>query len=72
LTCFIPLKRYYIGVDDDSVMIPIVSADETVWFAERKITPKLKWMKEEKSQKYNYHLEFEEDVLAVEYVLVWG
>jgi hypothetical protein len=53
-------------------MIPIVSADETVWFAERKITPKLKWMKEEKSQKYNYHLEFEEDVLAVEYVLVWG
>jgi hypothetical protein len=53
-------------------MIPTVSADEAVWLAERKIIPKIKWMKEEQSQKYNYHLEFEEDMLAVEYVLVWG
>jgi hypothetical protein len=72
LTCVIPLKRYYIGIDNDGFMIPTVSADEAVWLAERKIIPKIKWMKEEQSQKYNYHLEFEEDMLAVEYVLVWG
>jgi hypothetical protein len=71
LTYFIPLKKYYIGIDDEGYMVPMVSRPEEAWFVQRNLEPKLKWMKDEEAQKYNYHLEFEDSTIAVEYVLVW-
>jgi hypothetical protein len=52
-------------------MVPMVSIPEEAWLVARDLKPKLKWMKDEGTQQYNYHLEFEDSTIAVEYVLVW-
>ena len=71
MTYFIPLKKYSIGIDNNGHMVPMVSIPEEAWLVARDLKPKLKWMKDEGTQQYNYHLEFEDGTIAVEYVLVW-